>query len=60
MAGGYTGQHEYTVTTEVLVDGADVWEQVGDLPTVPNVGLRGVSFNNRILMTGRKSVISII
>jgi len=52
VTGGYTGKHEFTVSTEILVSGSSSWTQVGDLPTVPIVGLRGASINNKIIMTG--------
>ena len=42
------------VSTEVLVSGSSSWIQVGDLPTVPINGLRGVSINNNIIMTGNE------
>lgn len=51
VSGGYVGPSRL-VSTEVLVAGESSWRQVGDLPTVPILGLRGVSINNNILMTG--------
>merc|ERR1712227_956444 len=51
VTGGYTGSN-YLLSTEILTSGENSWRQVGDLPTVPIKGLRGVSFNNNIIMTG--------
>ena len=58
VTGGY-GTKTYTrlVSTEILVTGSDAWVLVGDLPTPPIDGLRGVSFNNKIIMTGNNSLI---
>ena len=43
------------VSTEVLISGASSWRKVGDLPTVPINGLRGVSINNNtIIMAGNE------
>ena len=39
-------------SSEVLLDGAEFWTFVGELP-VGMVGLRGVSLNNNIFMTGK-------
>ena len=50
MTGGYNSAGE-TATTETLKTGTDAWTEVGNLP-VPMRGLRGVSFNNKIIMTG--------
>ena len=57
MTGGYTG-YENIATTETLTinNGADSWIEVGSLP-VPMRGLRGVSFNNKIIMTGKEGLI---
>jgi len=52
VAGGYSGSGQHLVSTEILVSGSSAWLKVGDLPTVPIMGLRGVSFNNKIIMTG--------
>ena len=57
VTGGYTGKHEFTVSTEILVSGSSSWTQVGDLPTVPIVGLRGASINNKIIMTGNSPIL---
>ena len=56
MTGGYTGSN-YLVSTEIFTSDENSWRQVGDLPTVPIDGLRGVSFNNNIIMTGIKIVL---
>ena len=52
VTGGWTGSAEL-VSTEILSSGSDAWRQVGDLPTGPISGLRGVSLNNKIIMTGK-------
>ena len=38
-------------STETLVEGSEAWTEVGELP-VAIIGLRGVSLNNNIFMTG--------
>ena len=55
MTGGYTGS-ENTATTETLAHGDDAWVKVGSLP-VPMRGLKGVSFDNKIIMTGLGSLL---
>ena len=55
MTGGYAGS-ENLATTETLAHGDDAWIEVGSLP-VPMRGLRGVSFNNKIIMTGKEGLI---
>ena len=57
MTGGFTG-YENIATTETLTinNGADSWIEVGSLP-VPMRGLRGVSFDNKIIMTGLGSLL---
>ena len=52
VTGGTTGS-TYLASTEILISGSDAWSQVGDLPTGPIYGLRGVSLNNKIIMTGK-------
>ena len=42
---------DQTDTTELLVQGAAQWIQVGVLPT-PRHSITGVSFNNKIVVTG--------
>ena len=49
VTGGWDSS--YLSSTEILVDGAVTWTEVGELP-VSMYGLRGVSLNNKILMTG--------
>ena len=57
MTGGYDPYaHSRLKSTEILVKESSAWIQVGDLPVAID-GLRGVSFNNKIIMTGRKNVI---
>ena len=53
MTGGLSGSNTHLASTEILISGSDVWTQVGNLPTGPILGLRGVSFNNKIIMTGK-------
>ena len=50
-----TGGYGSTIlaSTEILISGSDAWTQVGDLPTGPISSLRGVSLNNKIIMTGK-------
>ena len=58
VTGGYAVYDGYyrLKSTEILVKESSAWIEVGDLP-VPIDGLRGVSFNNKIIMTGNnKSV----
>ena len=50
MTGGYTGFSSLS-STEVLLQGAAQWMEVGALP-VATQGLRAVSFNNKILVAG--------
>lgn len=38
-------------STEILISGSKSWQRVGDLPGPAN-GIRGVSFNNKIIMMG--------
>ena len=52
VTGGWTGSARLA-STEILISGSDAWTQVGDLPTGPIFALRGVSFNNKIIMTGK-------
>ena len=50
VTGGKTSSGNIA-STEVLVHGDSSWSYVGDLP-VPTRGLRGVSVNNKVIMTG--------
>ena len=50
VTGGYTGFSSLS-STEVLLQGAAQWMEVGALP-VATQGLRAVSFNNKILVAG--------
>ena len=54
-----TGGVNYVVgrlpSTEVLKDGDSSWTTVGNLPRAV-FDIRGVSLNNRIIMTGRQSI----
>ena len=50
VTGGYTGFSSLS-STEVLLQGAAQWMEVGSLP-VATQGLRAVSFNNKILVAG--------
>ena len=49
VTGGYGD--EYLTSTEILTSGASVWTETGPLPS-PRAYSRGVSINNRILITG--------
>ena len=49
-AGGWLG---WLDTTEILVEGDSSWTTVGSLPKAVQ-GIRGVSLNNRIIMTGEQ------
>ena len=54
MAGGWgsgSGSSNRLSSTETLVDGELIWLEVGQLPVAMS-GLRGVSLNNNIFMTG--------
>ena len=54
VTGGYNWyDDEYLSSTEVLKDGDSSWTTVGNLPKAVD-GIRGVSFNNRIIMTGEQ------
>ena len=59
VTGGSTGGNNL-MSTEVLVAGSSSSRQVGDLPTVPIMGLRGISFNNNIIMTGNEYLVQFI
>ena len=49
----YDSTWNYLSTTEILVEGDSSWTTVGNLPKAVQ-GIRGVSFNNRIIMTGEQ------
>ena len=54
VTGGYywsNNIHIQLSSTEILVDGASFWTNVGKLPVAMEL-LRGVSWNNNIFMTG--------
>ena len=51
VTGGLSNR--YLDTTEILVEGDSSWTTVGNLPKAV-YGIRGVSFNNRIIMTGEQ------
>ena len=60
MTGGFNFPgYENIATTETLTinNGADTWVEVGSLP-VPMRELRGVSFDNKIIVTGLGSLLS--
>ena len=52
VTGGYNNGEIFS-STEVLKDGDLSWTTVGNLPKAVG-GIRGVSFNNRIIMTGEQ------
>ena len=51
VTGGYS--NGVLATTEILVEGDASWTTVGNLPKA-FYGIRGVSLNNRIIMTGEQ------
>ena len=51
MTGGVYGSFHQLSSTETLVVGEISWTDVGDLP-VPLFGMRGVSFQNKVFVTG--------
>ena len=55
VTGGFYWGYNYKIlsSTEVLKDGDSSWTTVGNLPKAVS-GIRGVSFNNRIIMTGEQ------
>ena len=54
VTGGYNDYGNEEASTEILTEGSSSWTDVGPLP-VPLWGLRGVSINNTIIMTGNRS-----
>ena len=50
VTGGWDNPN-YLSSTEILTEGSQSWRIVGPLPNAVS-GLRGVSINNRIIMTG--------
>ena len=55
ITGGFiVANREVLSSTEILVAGSESWSKVGDLPS-PLVMLKGVSFNNKIMMIGGAS-----
>jgi len=50
VAGGSLGGDPES--TEILVSGSSAWSLVGNLPGFGLFDLRGVSFNNKVIMTG--------
>ena len=53
------GGNGYLSSTELLVDGDGKWTLVGELPAATS-GIRGVSFNNNIIMTGDNFILRYI
>ena len=53
VTGGFTYTDGQLSSTEVLKDGDSAWNTVGNLPKAVE-HIRGVSFNNRIIMTGEQ------
>ena len=53
VTGGVFGSFNQLSSTETLKSGDGSWTDVGNLP-VPMFGLRGVSFQNQIIVTGKK------
>ena len=52
VTGGHSNGY-FLDTTEILVEGDASWTTVGNLPKAV-WGIRGVSLNNRIIMTGEQ------
>ena len=50
VTGGWDGSNRLS-STEILVQGGGEWTSAGELPVAMG-GLRGLSFNNNIFMTG--------
>ena len=51
VTGGTDGGYERSYT-EILTEGSPSWKDVGQLPDA-TYGLKGVSLDNRIIMTGK-------
>ena len=51
VTGGFNYDKNVLSSTEILISGEDTWVETGKLPT-PTALLNGVSFNNKIIMTG--------
>ena len=56
VTGGWDSSYNDLSSTEILTDGSQSWSIVGPLPNAVE-GLRGVSYNNRIIMTGNIATI---
>ena len=56
--GTYPEINNNVASTEVLVHGKSSWSYVGELPR-SNYGLRGISFNNTVIMTGLVQTLAI-
>ena len=57
MSGGYAyvdQDQTYLSSTELLREGSKAWVTAGQLPGQPRKMLRGVSVDNRVLMTGKE------
>ena len=55
VTGGRDDIFHLVSSTEVLVEGTTAWMSAGELPVAMN-GLRGVSFDNNIFVTGNISI----
>ena len=53
ITGGINGNSKRTVSTEVMSSLGSTWTFVGNLPRA-TFGLRGISVNNQIFVTGTK------
>ena len=51
VTGGWDPDNNCLSSTEILTEGSQSWRIVGPLPYAVSY-LRGISFNNRIIMTG--------
>ena len=56
VTGGWDSSYNDLSSTEILTEGSQSWKVVGPLPYAVR-GLRGVSYNNRIIMTGNIATI---
>ena len=56
VTGGRVNSTNKLVSTEILTGGSQSWRIVGPLPYAVH-GLRGVSFDNKIIMTGNIATI---
>ena len=51
VTGGYNKKFSYVASTEIMPASGSRWSFAGSLPSA-RYGLRGISLNNQIFMTG--------